>query len=158
MTIEEKIWTCGIAYIPTDEDLVEIGQYLVEELSNFLEEPIEVFREYIRRGHTISLLLRSLDQPQGLFRLRWESILGFQSYKDKEPEITLYLFLFSNNYRIGRLRERGNSYFTMMYRIVDGKGTWLVRGWVPDELREWAEFWQPRIEWYGKKERVIVDE
>ncbi|MFB4316561.1 hypothetical protein [Actinomadura sp. 21ATH] len=116
---------------------------LVDELSAFLQERVVLVKpveECLVDGDAFSCLIRSSPPEGNGFRLCWEGVLGMQP-SDGKPHISVSLFLYGRNRRLGLMGHAEGSVLEIDYEGSPGRGgRWGAPEWLPDEFGEYLAY------------------
>ncbi|TDD87377.1 hypothetical protein [Actinomadura rubrisoli] len=117
---------------------------LVAELSTLLEEQVELVTPMDEclndevPGFCCSI--RS-SPPQGNgFQLCWDGVLGMD-FSDGKPDISVSLFLYSRNRRLGLMDDREGSFLEIAYEgSPEHGGRWGSPAWLRDGFGEFLGY------------------
>ncbi|MFD0692137.1 hypothetical protein [Actinomadura fibrosa] len=119
---------------------------LVAELSAFLQEPIErvepadvLFLD--DEGWEFSCKVRSPPPRGDGFRLCWEGLLGAGLAADGNPHVSVTIFLYSRNRRLGVTGDAEGSSLEIDYEgSLEHGGRWVSPRWLHDEFGEFLGY------------------
>lgn len=142
--IEETLWSLPMIE-ESETTLLRVSGYLLSRLSRFLEVEVTTARQVIIPGQYATIFFYGGTASDKLLNLEWEGRLIIQIF---EGEVWVYakIFIFSNKYRIGLQKDKGQSVLFVDYKRNDQNiGVWSVPQWELDEAGEWESYTHPRL-------------
>ncbi|MEU6036396.1 hypothetical protein ABZ801_13385 [Actinomadura sp. NPDC047616] len=114
-------------------------------MSTFLQEPV-FLAEPIEKClfddgfDGFSCLIRSSPPAGNGFQLCWEGVLGMQLI-DGKPDVSVSLFLYSRNHRLGMMNHTDGSYLEIVYEgSLENGGQWTTLEWLEDGFGEFLAY------------------
>lgn len=151
-----RLWEVGTTFFPEEEEKVDIANFLIDELTQFLGHEIETFQEHLVSDGSFTIAIRNRNLFGGPFAIQWEALLVFTARKSGPPYIQAFFSLFSDLQRI-QLLEKGvaRRVFVLTY-IQRGKaGEWVKEGWTfEDEFDFETTLKKPNSNLYSMKHRT----
>jgi len=142
ISIDRIIWELPTNYTRTKEEFSAIIEHLVNTLSEYLQQQIEIvdktIEESIVDNESFCCCIRSAASFGGPLSIAWEGRLGMEAIEGK-PLVSVSLFLFSHNKRLNIVGQQG-SYVDLVYgRHNSGRGGWHFQGWEEDVYGEYED-------------------
>lgn len=129
-----------------DDPRLGVINRLVAELSTFLQEPIELVEPTDNcfledEGLEFCVNIRSAPPQGNGFQLCWEGIMGGQLVQDGKSDVSVTLFLYSRNRRLGMMEDREGSGLEIDYEgSPENGGCWGNPRWLADEFGEFLTY------------------